>query len=240
MEARFDVLEGLVDEEEGSGSEVDDDMARVFVYDDEEIITDVMRSNKVNREILETEWEAKSLEVMKEETAVKELTAKITDKMLLLDRVIFVEIGDKSGLEKLAKKVSRMSYCLKSFGKWMPRDSWHCVNCLLTGYDRDIQWRMCNLCNMKTHVFCQAFSDSELADMQEDGFECRQCSGVNLLSQIKENILLDISKLKLKSVDIHASHSRLSQELSSLKQRCTSFMGKTRRQLQEILGRNLV
>ena len=246
LEARFDELEGLIAEnnddievEDVDISEVEDVDISEVIDDEDEMLTDVMRSNKVSREILDAEWEEKSLEVMKEEAAVKEMSEQITDKFSLLDRLKLVEDEDKSGLEKLAKKASKMSYCLKSFGKWQPMDSWHCDSCLLTGYDRDIQWRVCTLCNKKTHVFCQAFSDSELAEMSAAGFECRPCSGITLLSQIKVKILEEISKLKIKSAEVTANHSRLQQEQSSLKHQCTRLMGATRLKLQEVLEKNL-
>ena len=195
----------------------------------------VMRSNKVYREILETEWEATSLEVMKEEVSLKEMSEQIKDKMLLMDRVELVKKRDVAGLKNMAKKASKLKYQLKSFGKSKPEDSWHCENCLLTGYDRDIQWKVCILCDKKGHVFCQAFSDSELDLMSSDGFMCRLCMGASELGQIKLRISKEVSRLKIKSVQITAYHSKLKQEQSSLKNKCTNLMGSTKRKLHDIL-----
>ena len=159
--------------------------------------------------------------------------------MHVLDRLRLVEDGDKNGLEKLAKKCSKTSYRLKSFGKWQPLNSWHCDNCLLTGFDRNIQWKFCTVCKMRTHVFCQAFSESELADMVDTDFECRRCTGTYSLYQIKTKVLEEISKIKIKSSKIAAQLSALKQEQSSLKQQCTSFMGGTRLSLQHVLENKL-
>ena len=145
LEARFEELEEWSEEYndvEDTGDNADMNESN---GDEDELLTDIMRSNKVDREILGTEWEAKSLEVMKEEVSLKDISEQIKDKMLLMDRVELVEKGDVTGLNNMAKKASKLKYQLKSFGKSKPEDSWHCENCLLTGYDRDIQWKVCIL-----------------------------------------------------------------------------------------------
>jgi hypothetical protein len=64
--------------------------------DDEqdEMLTDVMRHNKVEREMLEIEWQAKSIEVLEAEAKHRETSEEITDKLSVLRRVEAIEDGD--------------------------------------------------------------------------------------------------------------------------------------------------
>ena len=103
-----------------------------------------------------------SLQVLQSESRVKEASALINDKKAIMERIIMIELGDHVGLDKLARKESKSKYKLKTFGKWEPKNSWRCDDCLLTSYDRDIQWKLCTSCDKKTHLYCQAFSNAEM------------------------------------------------------------------------------
>jgi hypothetical protein len=165
--------------------------------------------------------------------------ACIVDRRAALTRIEFVAAGDRSSLEKMAKKVSKARCNLKSFRNWKPRDSWRCDECLLTGYDRNIQWRICKLCKKNTHMDCQGFSQEEAAAMTDENFQCRPCSGYPSLSQIKQKLLDEVSLLEKKSTAISLEVSSLKQEQSGLKQESMRFMGVTRLKLQEILEKDL-
>ena len=209
--------------------------------DDEqdEMLTAVMRHNKVEREMLEIEWQAKSIEVLEAEAKHRETSEEISDKLSVLRRVEAIEAGDHQSVVKMAKKLSKARYSLKTFRKWKPMESWRCDDCLLTGYDRDILWKVCKTCHKNTHIYCQAFSTDEEENMSEDTFRCRPCSGIVSLTQIKENLLTQVSELKNKSSSITVFLSSLKQEESSLKSKCKLFMGATRMKLQDILESKL-
>jgi hypothetical protein len=234
---------GLHDEDDPVGllDGVDQDGLLDQPIDDEqdEMLTDVMRHNKVEREMLEIEWQAKSIEVLEAEAKHRETSEEITDKLSVLRRVEAIEDGDHQSVEKMAKKLSKARYSLKSFRKWKPRESWQCDDCLLTGFDRDILWRVCKTCHKNTHLYCQAVSTDEEENMSEDTFRCRPCSGIVSLTQIKENLFTQMSELKSKSSSITVLLSSLKQEESSLKSKCKLFMGATRMKLQDILESKL-
>ena len=90
--------------------------------------------------------------------------------------------------EKKQREVSRARYSLKSFSKW--------DLCLLTGYDRDIEWRLCSTCQKRTHLFCQVYSDQDLA---LEHFQCRACTGVLGLDDIKYVLSETLALLPQKS-----------------------------------------
>ena len=75
--------------------------------------------------------------------------------------------------------------------------------------------------------------------MTEETFQCRPCSGIVSLSQIKQKLLEKISSLKTKSTSITIQLSSLQQEESAIKNECTKFMGTTRLKLQDILENKL-
>ena len=83
--------------------------------DDDDELTDVMRQNRVKRDMLDIEWQAKSMEVIEAESRHKEVSACIVDRRAVLTRIEFVAAGDRSSLEKMAKKVSKARCNLKSF-----------------------------------------------------------------------------------------------------------------------------
>ena len=118
-------------------------------------------------------------------------------------------------------------------------ESWRCDDCLLTGFDRNILWRVCNACHKNTHLYCQAFSNDEEESMSEETFKCRPCSGIVSLAMIKENLLEQISALKTKSSSITVLLSSLKQQESALKNQCKQFMGATRLNFHEVLENNL-
>jgi hypothetical protein len=179
MEAEFDMIDGTkcdndlagiearCDEWEGLAEEARDleTIGQAEEIERDETLTYVMRSNKVQREILEVQWQAKSMEVVEKEADMKEMSDRICAEISTLDRVVFLLKGDVSGVEKIARKMSKSRYSLKSFGKWEPRNSWQCDLCLLTGFDRDIQWKVCSNCQKSTHVFCQVSSEEELSNL---------------------------------------------------------------------------
>ena len=68
---------------------------------------------------------------------------------------------------------------------------------------------------------------------------CSLCNGVSDLGQIKLKILKEVSRLKIKSVQITAYHSKLKHDQPSLKNKCTNLMGSTRRKLRDILEKKL-
>ena len=74
---RFDVLEGLI-----MGAESEDEIDSEDTFDIDETLTDVMRANKVEREILEVKWQAKSLEVMEKESEIKEMAERVCDNSI--------------------------------------------------------------------------------------------------------------------------------------------------------------
>ena len=153
-----------------------------------------------------------------------------------MQRIELLENGDRIGMEKVAKKNSKARYCLKGFGKWEPRDSWSCDLCLLTGFDRDIEWRWCSSCQKRTHTFCQVYSDQELA---LDQFQCRTCSGVKGLDELKQKLSQNLTGLKASVTNITFELTKLKKEESSLKLQCSKFMGATRLKFQEILENKL-
>ena len=236
LENRFDELEGVAitnsDDEEESPQLMDEDV----------VLSEVMQINKVKRDMLEVEWMEKSMEVLEMEEKEKEVSEEIFEKLTILDRIEFVLAGDTNGVKAIAKKANRVRHCLKSFGNWKPRESWHCDHCLLTGFDRDIVWRVCNVCNKNTHVFCQVWSDSDMAAISAENsglYQCRKCSGVTTLPGIRSCLLDQIQSLKIRSTDLTVELSRFREEESHLKHNCSQFMGSTRLKLQEVLEKDL-
>ena len=207
--------------------------------EDDEVMTDVIRQNRVRREVLETEWQAKSLEVLEAVSLHKDVSEQVQENMLKLKRIEHIEAGDKECLEKMAKKASKARHSLKSFKNWKPLESWRCDDCLLTGFDRNILWRVCRSCHKNTHLYCQAFSEEEEELLTDETFQCRPCSGVVSLPQIKQHVCDQIESLKARSFSVSKKLSTLQQEESALKKECTMFMGATRLQLQDILENKL-
>ena len=64
-------------------------------------------SNKERRNKLETEWQAKSMEVMEMEAREEVISEQIMAKFSTLDRIEMVQAGDQLGIEKIAKKESK-------------------------------------------------------------------------------------------------------------------------------------
>ena len=188
---------------------------------------------------MEIDWHGKSLDVLAAETTHKEASEEISEKQMTLKRIESIEVGDRQMVDKLAKKASKARYSLKTFKKWKPMDSWRCDDCLLSGFDRNILWRVCNTCNKNTHIYCQVFSSDEEAEMTEDTFQCRPCSGIVTLAQIKAKLLSQVSSLKIKSIDLAVQLSTLKQEESALKNKCKQYMGITRLKLQDVLENKL-
>ena len=228
IEAGFDELEGLAEDARDLET-----VGQVEESDGDETLTYVMRSNKVQREILEVQWQAKSIEVVEKEADMKEISERICVEISTLDRVVFLMKGDVSGVEKIARKMSKSRYSLKSFGKWEPRNRWQCNLCLLTGFDRDIQWKVCSNCQKSTHVFCQVSSEEELSNLNT--FTCLSCQGVTNHEQIRERIANKIADLNRPALLINVELVALKKEESSLKQKCVKFMGATRLRLLNIL-----
>ena len=175
---------------------------------------------------------------MEKEVEMKEMSGKISDEMLILKRVELFLTGDVAGVEQIAKKSSKARYSLKRFGKWEPRNSWQCDLCLLTGFDRDIQWKVCSFCQKSTHVFCQVQSEEELA-ASSDPFQCLACLGVTRRDQIGEKLVERISALNPLATNISVELAGLRKEESDFKQKCSKFMGTTRIRLQSILENDL-
>ena len=75
--------------------------------------------------------------------------------------------------------------------------------------------------------------------MTEDTFQCRPCSGIVTLAQIKAILLSQVSSLKIKSIDLAVQLSTLKQEESALKNKCKQYMGITRLKLQDVLENKL-
>ena len=57
-------LEALLDEVEGTFEDDEEKRSNVIEEDNDEMLNDVMRQNKVNREQFEADWDEKSLEVL--------------------------------------------------------------------------------------------------------------------------------------------------------------------------------
>jgi hypothetical protein len=175
----------------------------------------LLRMNKLKRDILEVEWQQKTTEVLEMEAIEKEVSLEISDKLTILDRIESVLVGDKSAVEAIAKKASKVRHSLKVFENWKPRDSWQFDNCLLTGYDRDIEWRLCNVCSKNTHVF----SDSEMVGISAEHsafYKCRKCLGVTTLPEIISLLLDQIQGLKTRSTDVNFVGIFLSKSIKNL------------------------
>ena len=220
------VIENVFEEMEGIAADELEEDAEVCLQESmesDETLTDAMRANKVRREELDVQWHAKSLEVMQFEEKQMSSTEVICQKMSVMMRFELLECGDLVGIDKIAKKVSRAWYSLKSFSK--------CDLCLLTGYDRDIEWRLCSTCQKRTHLFCQVYSDQDLA---LEYFQCRACTGVLGLDDIKNVLSETLASLKAAATKISVELARLRKEESNLKKESSKFMGVTRLKLRGV------
>ena len=154
------------------------------------------------------------------------MSERICAEISTLDRVELLLKGDVSGVEQITRKISKSRYSLKSFGKWEPRNSWQCDFCMLSGFDRDIQWKVCSNCQKRTHVFCQVSSEEEFSYLNK--FTCLSCQGATSHDQIRERIANKIDDLNRLALLINVELVTLKKEESSLKQKCVKFMGATR------------
>ena len=237
LENQFAEMDGLAED-----SSDDDEEDISFAFMESEPLSDVINSNKERRSKLEADWQDKSMEVMEMEAREGDISEQIMAKFATLDRIEMVQAGDQLGVEKVAKKESKARHSLKSFGNWKPRSSWKCDHCMLTGYDRNIQWQVCISCSKNIHTFCQVYSDIEILEISSASpglYQGRSCSGVKTLDEIKSKLKEQVKVLKLKSTDVTIELSKLREEESHLKQDCSKFMRVTRLRFQKVLEKDL-
>ena len=73
-------------------------------FEEEEYVTDIMRQNKVKRDLLDNEWQAKSLEVLEAESNHREISEQVAEKLMIVKRIDFVGAGNRKVLSKCQRR----------------------------------------------------------------------------------------------------------------------------------------
>ena len=128
----------------------------------------------------------------------------------------------------MAKNENRTRVKDNNFGKW--KNTRACQICLLTPYDRNIQWYTCVSCTNQVHGYCQLLDNSIVTDE----FMCRNCR--HDLKEPAELIYLLNEKSDVISVSIKEKESDLKLKeatASGVAGQAKSFMGKLREGLKK-------
>jgi hypothetical protein len=194
--------------------------------------TSLMRANQEARKMLELEWEKKSGELSESKYKEISFSALVMDKEIQRQRLIWAKEGNKTMLEKQAKKDFGSRTADKEFGKW--GEDWKCGTCTLTKFDRNIQWVECNVCFKWVHLYCQFYVEDQLAEIHNSFFKCRECHGSStedIIAELDE----ELRKIHHETLKHAAAVAYLEAEASELKEKCTNYMGKLRKEFQSKL-----
>ena len=149
----------------------------------------------------------------------------------LAERVRLAEAGELQALSDLAKSRSKVRVPSKRFSR--------CTTCLLSPYDKKIQWKVCTQCNTKCHILCQ-LEKVEVAEGPEmvdvaNPFVCRECRGSATFPQMMEQVDKEVNMLKQEGRKVSKLLSVAKVELGVKKGEVDEEKGEHRRHLDSLL-----
>ncbi|XP_057296535.1 uncharacterized protein LOC130625451 [Hydractinia symbiolongicarpus] len=174
------------------------------------------------------EWVTKSVELRESEQSLRQLGGEYVDLANLTDRLSAGLRHDFGELENISKNSSGK----KRFA--VNKDFGSCAAevCLITRFDTDVNWVLCDTCEKWSHQVCELFGESEEITLER--FTCLKCSGIGRLD-LHPHLEKRIDDLRERRVTLDDSILELELRCKVLQTKCEETMGHREKQLLQCL-----
>ena len=193
---------------------------------DREVLEMRLRKVKLDREWAEVTTKVEELHEREEEAA-----KDVTEREHLAERVRLAAAGKTEELGNLAKSQSKVRVPSKRFS--------HCNACILSPFDKKVQWKVCTECNTRCHLLCQLESIRNSEDEEVFNaalpFVCRKCRGVFTFPDLLNQIEKEMEKLKERGREVSKLLAAAKVELGLKRGEVEDEKGEHRQHLDRLL-----
>ena len=225
---------GVIDPETGEADPAAAQVAEEVESDEEDELSNESLGSRLRRLRLERECAKLSQEMADLVEEEKEVAERIKEKQHVAERVRLAAAGQEEALQELAKRSTKVRVPAKRFRK--------CPYCILTIYDKKVEFKECSACAAKAHEACEMeLEDGE--DEEEEvvlmltGFVCRQCLETGTHGHQEEQVARELVGLQARAVVVARKVAEVRMLWSSKQGEAKKTMGRHRQALEDMLAK---